>query len=57
MKTSESNPLFENYPHLFKQKKSTTPPGRSVPTIDDAIKGKEAEYEEEIELYKIYGGD
>ncbi|HIL26731.1 MAG TPA: hypothetical protein EYG21_04975 [Nitrospinaceae bacterium] len=25
--------------------------------IDKAIKGKEPEYEEEIELYKTYGGD
>tara|TARA_Y100000310_G_scaffold343134_1_gene449387 strand:+ start:1743 stop:1925 length:183 start_codon:yes stop_codon:yes gene_type:complete len=25
--------------------------------IDKAIEGREAEYEEEIELYKTYGGD
>ena len=25
--------------------------------LDKAIEGQEAEYEEEIELYKTYGGD
>jgi uncharacterized protein with gpF-like domain len=25
--------------------------------LDEAIEGKEEEYEEEIELYKTYGGD
>ena len=55
MRTSDSNPLFERYPHLFQQ--TSTQPLERRPTIDEAIKGKEAEYEEEIELYKIYGGD
>ena len=55
MRTSDSNPLFERYPHLFKQDFVKLPKRRL--TIDEAIKGREAEYEEEIELYRTYGGD
>jgi hypothetical protein len=55
MRTSDSNPLFERYPHLFQQASPQSQERR--PTIDEAIKDKEAEYEEEVELYKIYGGD
>jgi len=55
MRTSDSNPLFERYPHLFKQPLAQPP--KRKPNIDEAIKGRESEYEDEIELYKVYGGD
>ena len=55
MRTSDNNPLFERYPDLFKQAPSQ--PTKRKPNIDEAIKGREAEYEEEIDLYKVYGGD
>ena len=30
---------------------------KNMKSLDRAILGKEAQYEEEIELYKTYGGD